>query len=146
MGGPSVEPSRTRRTIETRVIRNTPDALLSAFDAPDGSNSTPRRDVTTTSTQALMLLNGTWTLARARALAARVERLMPASEGDRNGIILTYRIAMGRPAEHAEVEESAAFIRRVADAVGPGLGNAHHAGLVDFCHVLLNSNEFLYID
>ena len=77
IGGPSVPTSRPRRTIDTRVIRNIRDALLDAFDAADGTFSTPRRNTTTTATQALLLINGDWTLARAKALAARLERLQP---------------------------------------------------------------------
>ena len=41
-------PRKPRRTIDTRVIRNTRDALLDAFDAPDGTATTPRRNTTTT--------------------------------------------------------------------------------------------------
>ena len=78
MGGPAVEASRNRRTIETRIMRNAPDAMLSAFDAPDGSGSTPRRDTTTTSTQALMLLNGPWTLDRAAPSPAASSDCRPA--------------------------------------------------------------------
>jgi hypothetical protein len=86
MGGPSEDPSRTRRTIETRIVRNAPDALLSAFDAPDGSGSTPRRDTTTTSTQALMLLNGTWTLVLHRPRRASDARLRGPARPDRGGL------------------------------------------------------------
>ena len=116
MGGPSEEASRNRRTIETRIMRNAPDAMLTAFDAPDGSGSTPRRDTTTTSTQALLLLNGPWTLARAHGLAGRLERLAPDSIGQRDRVQLAYLLAMGRPAEPGEVEEAAAFLE---PAVGP---------------------------
>ena len=44
MGGPSVPTTRPRRTIDTRVIRNTRDGLLDAFDAPDGTFPTARRN------------------------------------------------------------------------------------------------------
>ena len=42
MGGPSAPPHKARRTIDTRVIRNTRDPLLDAFDAPDGTFPTAR--------------------------------------------------------------------------------------------------------
>jgi Protein of unknown function (DUF1549)/Protein of unknown function (DUF1553)/Planctomycete cytochrome C len=142
MGGPAVEASRNRRTIETRIMRNAPDAMLSAFDAPDGSGSTPRRDTTTTSTQALMLLNGQWTLDRARAFAGRLERLSSGSAGHRDHVLLAYRLAMVRPPEPGEVDQAAAFIAQVGSSVRP----VSRAGLIDFCHVLLNCNEFLYVD
>jgi hypothetical protein len=146
MGGPPDESTRNRRTIETRVVRNAPDTLLSAFDAPDGSGSTPRRDVTTTSTQALLLLNGPWTLARAQSLAARLEGLTHGSAGQRGRIQLAYRLAIMRPPDPGEVEDAAAFIGRAKAAARPPARAGDHAALVDFCHVLLNSNEFLYVD
>jgi hypothetical protein len=146
MGGPSEDTARSRRTIETKVVRNAPDAFLTAFDAPDGSGSTPRRDTTTTSTQALLLLNGPWTLARAQSFAARIERLTAGSAGQRDRIILACRLAIARPPEPDEVEDAVAFIERVKAAVRPRERDGDHSGLVDFCHVLLNSNEFLYVD
>jgi hypothetical protein len=146
MGGPGEEPARNRRTIETRMMRNAPDAMLTAFDAPDGSGSTPRRDTTTTSTQALLFLNGPWTLARAHSFAGRLERLSAGSAGQRDRIILAYRLSMVRPPEPEEVDQAAAFLEHTGASALPGTGIGQHAGLVDFCHVLLNCNEFLYID
>jgi hypothetical protein len=146
MGGPPEDASRGRRTIETRILRNAPDAFLTAFDAPDGSGSTPRRDTTTTSTQALLLLNGPWTLARARDFARRIEGLTPGSAGQRDRFHLAYRLAITRPPESDEVDAAVAFIKRVK-TIGPPPGrDGDHSGLLDFCHVLLNSSEFLYVD
>jgi hypothetical protein len=146
IGGPAVEASRNRRTIETRILRNAPDAMLTAFDAPDGSGSMPRRDTTTTSTQALMLLNGPWTLDRARAFAGRLERLSPGSAGHRDHVLLAYRLAMVRPPEPGEVDQAAAFIAQTGTSARTGRPANPAAGLVDFCHVLFNCNEFLYVD
>ncbi len=145
MGGPAVEASRNRRTIETRIMRNAPDSMLTAFDAPDGSGSTPRRDNTTTSTQALMLLNGQWTLDRARAFSRRLERLSPGSAGHRDHILLAYRLAIVRPPEPGELEQAAAFIEQAGHPARPGRQTSP-SGLVDFCHVLFNCNEFFYVD
>ncbi len=146
MGGPSGDAAQDRRSIDTRVVRNAPDELLSAFDAPDGSGSTPRRDVTTTSTQALLLLNGPWMLARAATFAGRLERLTPGSAGGRDRILLAYRLALARPPDPHEVEQAVAFLarRRSPSLRRPPAGD--RAALVDFCHVLLNCNEFLYVE
>jgi Protein of unknown function (DUF1549)/Protein of unknown function (DUF1553)/Planctomycete cytochrome C len=150
MGGPSGPTTKPRRTIDTRVIRNTRDALLDAFDAPDGTFPTARRNTTTTATQALLLINGDWTLARAQALAARIERLEPASTDDRGRISLAYRLTCGRQAEPDELEQAAAFLNRQTELARPPVLRSNfgtdHAALVDFCHALLNSNEFLYVD
>ena len=150
IGGPSVATSRPRRTIDTRVIRNARDALLDAFDAADGTASTPRRSTTTSATQALLLINGDWALARAKILAARLERLKPSSVDDQDRVVLAYRMALGRQPEPDEIAEAMEFIDRQANLVPHSARQLNTAAdrdaLVDFCHVLLNSNEFLYVD
>jgi uncharacterized protein DUF1549/uncharacterized protein DUF1553/cytochrome c len=149
LGGPGVEVSRPRRTIETRALRNARDPLLDAFDAPDSSSTTSRRDTTTTSTQALLLINGGWTLARARAVAGRIEHVEPASVANRARIVMAYRMTLGRRPEPEEIAEAEMFLeRQVRRSQIPGFrsGRDDHAALVDFCHVLLNSNAFLYVD
>jgi hypothetical protein len=150
IGGPSVPGSQPRRTIDIRSTRNTRDALLDAFDAPDGNITTPRRNATITPTQALLLINGDWTLARAEALAARLERLKPASVELEERIILAYRWVLGRQPDPEEVAESAVFLEYQAGLPPAPAHRARlsgdHAALIDLCHVLLNSNEFLYVD
>jgi hypothetical protein len=150
IGGPSAEAARSRRSIETRILRNAHDPLLDAFDAPDGTGTTSRRDTTTTSTQALLLINGGWTLAHARALAARIEHVEPDSADDAQRILLAYHLSLGRQPEPDELAEALVFLDRQAQLAQPlaprSSPSASHAALVDFCHVLLNSSEFLYVD
>jgi len=155
MGGPSVEASKPRRSIYTRARRNTHDALMEAFDQPDGINSTPRRSVTTTPTQALLMFNNQEILNRAQALAARAEAFGDRAWSDR--IESAARHALGRSLESWEVAELSHFletqtrlIRSEQDgAVQPAAGegqDAEEAAFVDLCHVLLNANEFIYVD
>jgi hypothetical protein len=150
MGGPSVPPAQPRRTIDTRVIRNIRDALLDAFDAPDGNVSTAARDTTTTATQALLLINGEWSLARAGEFASRVERDAAPSSEQRDKVTLAYRWAFGRAAEADELAGAAGFLDRQAKLPQPSgkrsASKVDHSALVDLCHVLFNSNEFLYVD
>ena len=94
MGGPSVAATEPRRSIYAKVMRNTREPLLDAFDAPDGSNTTPTRNVTITPTQSLMLINGAWTIDRARAFAGRLQRFQSLDLSGR--IDLAYRLALGR--------------------------------------------------
>lgn len=68
-GGPSVDATVPRRTIYTKVVRNRRDPLLAKFDAPDSFGSIAGRNVTTTPTQSLLMINGDWMLARAQAFA-----------------------------------------------------------------------------
>ncbi len=73
VGGPGETASSSRRrSIYTKVLRNTQDPLLAAFDFPDRMTSSPTRNITTSPSQSLLLINGTWTLSRASELAKRV--------------------------------------------------------------------------
>ena len=56
-GGPGVQPDQPRRSIYTRIMRNSRDPLLDAFDLPQFFSSTPDRDTTTSPVQSLLLLN-----------------------------------------------------------------------------------------
>ncbi len=146
-GGPSVDATAPRRTVYTKLVRYSPEPLLQAFDAPDGFVSTPQRDTTTTATQALQLLNGPWALGRAERLARRLvtERNDPAL------VEQAYHLVLGRPPDAVETRAAVRFLReqpKRIDAAGPppGAPTASDQPLIDFCHVLLNSNELIYID
>ncbi|MBA4065591.1 MAG: hypothetical protein C0501_18130 [Isosphaera sp.] len=146
-GGPSVPAGEPRRSVFTKVIRNTPDPLLASFDAADGILGCAKRNVTVTPTQSLLLLNGGFGLARAKAFATRV---MPADGKDApEGVRKAFGLAFGRPPTAVEAEEALAFLKgqvKVASGNGP-VTAAHRLGAwTDFCHALLNANEFLYVD
>ncbi len=132
-GGEASEWTTARRSIYLKVFRNKRDALLDVFDVPDGSNSIPLRNVTTTPTQSLLMINGPWMLERAKVLAGRIGREAhePAEQAR-----LAYRLVFGRMPSVEEEADALAF-------VASGSSNER---LVDLCHVLLNSNEFLYVD
>jgi hypothetical protein len=143
-GGPAVDATRPRRSVYLKVVRNRPNELLAAFDAPDGFASVSQRNVTTTPTQSLLMLNGKWTLDRARAFVKRL--------GDRRGpaaLEQAFLLAYGRVPTADEMNACMAFLETQekahasADAV---TDSSRTAALVDLCHVLLNSNEFVYID
>ncbi len=63
-----------RRSIYTKVLRNKRDPFLAAFDFPDRMSSSPTRNVTTSPSQSLLLINGKQTLLRAKELAKRIHR------------------------------------------------------------------------
>jgi len=103
-GGPSTDGNGTRRSIYTTKKRNSQNELLRSLDAPAGFASTSERQSTTTPTQALLMLNGDWTLARAQKLATRISSVEEA-----------WQYALGRPPTAKEIESAASFIeKRVA--------------------------------
>ncbi|HWY88363.1 MAG TPA: DUF1553 domain-containing protein, partial [Gemmataceae bacterium] len=141
MGGPGVEGKEPRRSIYAKVKRNTREPLLDVFDTPEGFTSTAQRNVTTTPTQALLMFNSPFMLAQAKAFADRLERDNAADPIER-----AYRLALGRGASPEEKAQAEVFMEEQARRVTGPTSVARRAALVDFCHVLLNANEFLYVD
>ena len=139
-GGPSVPASKPRRSIFTEQRRNSPDPLLDVFDSADGFSSTPERNVTTTPTQALLMINSKDSLAHAAEFARRV-KAEAGSERDAQ-IVVAYRLAFGREPSTSERSAAIEFLNQQAARNAASASST----LTDFCQVLLNSNEFLYVD
>lgn len=138
LGGPSVEEKTPRRGIYVQSYRNRLDTFLHGFDMANGLKSVADRDNTTTATQALMMINGDYSLERAKKFADRLqgEKLPSPGEVVRRAVRLTW----GREPTSAELAGSLRFI------TAAGKETVDRDRLIDFCHVLLNSNEFLYVD
>jgi hypothetical protein len=155
---------RDRRSIYVDAKRNLRLPLLDAFDLPDMHNSCARRSTTTTAPQALLMLNSDFALLQARRWAGRLmaEKSENKSRDDRALIAAAYVQAYAREPQPAELDLCAKFIASQSAAVehdGKKPSNetlpdplpktdsaAHSAAIVDFCHAILNSNEFLYVD
>jgi hypothetical protein len=141
---------RNRRSIYVLAQRNMRYPLFDVFDLPDMHNSCARRLTTTTAPQALLLLNGDFALKCGQRLAAALyERF---GENEARMIAQGYRLAWGRPPSEDEIQLGLRFLstqtesRWHADGGSMDREAARSAALVDFCHALLNTNEFLYID
>jgi hypothetical protein len=129
-GGAGVDLAKMpRRAVYGTVLRNKPAEMMNAFDSPDAISHAPSRNVTTTATQSLLMLNGEWMLARAVVFACRLE-CAEASGAAR--VKLAYRLAFGRAPTARELAAALEFIGE--------------SKLENFCHALLNSNEFVYLD
>ncbi len=149
---------RNRRSIYIFVRRNARYPMLEVFDMPDTHESCGRRNQTITAPQAMSLLNGKVSLEWAQAFAGRV---IKTAGVDPNAQVNTaYRLAYGRFPNGGEkdvvltffakqrqiIEERAAAAQKIAlpPFMPDGYDRTQAAALVDFCHMLLNSNEFVY--
>jgi len=128
-GGPSREPDAPCRSLYVKRFRNSPHEFFYAFDSANGLKSVAERVNTTTPTQSLLMLNGEWVWERAQRFA---ERVGDAAQAPRDAIDYATLLCWGRRPSEAEMNSLERFL-----AANP---------LVDLCHVLLNSNEFLYVD
>ncbi|HEX5103149.1 MAG TPA: DUF1553 domain-containing protein, partial [Pirellulaceae bacterium] len=119
-----------RRSLYRTSVRSGTSPLLDTLDCPDPSVAAPRRSVTTTPLQALTLLNNVFTEHYAARFAERLKREAPAEEAAQ--IQRAYALAFGRPANEDELKFALQFI-------------GQH-GLDQFCVVIFNASEFLYVD
>jgi cytochrome c551/c552 len=145
------DPSTWRRSIYATVKRNLKYPMFEVFDQPNASLSCERREVTTVPTQALTLFNNETFLLQAEHLAERIQR--EAGNDPAKQIKLLYRIAYSREASDKEVQQALEFIKNRSSAEAsssrPGNIGADEmtlSPLGEFAHVVLNSNEFLYIN
>ena len=122
-------PKVWRRSVYVYRKRGLPFPLFEAFDLPDQNITCSRRNVSTVPTQALTLLNDDFVLRQAQLFANRVRESAPA--GPDAEIDTAYEIALSRPPTDGEKRLALDFLRKQK--------------LVDFTHVLLNLNEFLYL-
>jgi hypothetical protein len=119
-----------RRGVYRFVFRTLPDPLMEVLDCPDSSQLTPVRNSSITASQALALWNDQFVLRYSEHFAERLRRAEPASLEAR--IRLACRLAWCREPEETEL----AIFARFADG----------ENLASFCRVLLNSNEFMFIN
>jgi mono/diheme cytochrome c family protein len=119
-GGPGVDGAKARRSLYVKVQRNRRDALLDVFDVAEGFSSTASRNITTTPRQSLLLFNGEWALARARAFAARLMKDVQGSGGEAvaKRITRAYQLAYGRAPTAVELAEASAFLGAQKDVGG----------------------------
>ncbi len=116
-GTVSVDGDQPRRSIYVKKMRNRPDELLKAFDAPPGFASAPERNATTTATQSLLMVNGDWPLNRAKAFA---ERLLDSSKDVSPELVdRAYALAFSRPPSADERQLAHAFLKEQI-ALGEG--------------------------
>lgn len=129
-GGPGVIATEPRRSIYTRIMRNTRDPLLDVFDAPLWFNSASARDTTTTPVQSLLLINSQLMLQRAKAFAERLEKEGSADES--RMVEYAFQLAYGRNPTPKETTAAVQFIKGQEERIDPvRAGSAKAAFLYD---------------
>ena len=99
------------RSVFVPVVRNLASRMFEAFDFPEPSETHGVRDVTTSPSQALLLMNGAF--IRSNALIA-AERLMAAQSGDRDRARYAFRQVLSRDPSAAEEERAVERVREIA--------------------------------
>ena len=138
LGGPSVTPEREEKTLRRTLYlyqrRSEMPAVMEMFDAPELISSCPQRGVSTVALQPLYLLNSEFMMHRAEALADQV--YLFAGDHAARQVETAFLYTLGREPDDDEQQRAIGMLQSDADS---------HATLVQFCHALINLNEFLYI-
>ena len=123
-------PEFNRRSIYRMTVHSARNPLLEALDCPDPSSKTPKRNVSTTPTQALEMMNDAFVLRQARVLAERVRKSVGADIRKQASHAIS--LTLGRSPSATELTRAATFLK---------------SNTLDmYCWALLNSGEFAYVD
>ncbi|OWK41630.1 DUF1553 domain-containing protein [Fimbriiglobus ruber] len=123
------DPNNWRRTVYRFTVRSVSNPFLECLDCADPSINTPVRNTTITAQQSLALLNDPFLLKQSELFAKRLTRV---GDSVQKQIEAGFRIAFGRMPTQAEVDLLVPLVEK--------------RGLAQFCRVLFNANEFIYID
>jgi hypothetical protein len=121
-------PDDWRRMVYMTRVRREVESVFGLFDCPDGNQVAPKRTRSTTPLQALNLFNSKFVLQQAEFLAQRLEA---ESETPVEMIETSYRLCFGRSPTHREMKLGTEMLEQL--------------GVVQYCRVLLNSNEFVFV-
>ncbi|MCA9269210.1 MAG: DUF1553 domain-containing protein, partial [Planctomycetales bacterium] len=137
-----------RRSVYIQARRSRPLSVLAPFDLPRMEPNCTSRSASTVSPQSLMLMNSDFAVQRAKSFAQRIRR--DAGEDIAAQIRLAWQWAYGAAADDEELAGAQLFLAELtktfeanpdAKDEDPSL-----AALCGFCHALLSSNRFLYVD
>jgi hypothetical protein len=143
-----------RRSIYVLHRRQTPMSLLDAFDEPIMTPNCTERRRSNVATQALHMMNGSMTWDLARYMAGRM--IDQAGSARAKQVELIYLRAYSRPPTPEEIKIGVEAIdgfekqwpARLAidNDAAPRAESANWLALANYCHAILNSAEFSFID
>jgi hypothetical protein len=123
------DPSNFRRSIYRFLFRTIPDPFMESMDCPDLSQLTPVRSSSVTALQALAMLNDKFIVRQCEHFADRLAKMNPDPAGQINAL---FQLAMSRDATPKEIEMLGAYAKK--------------HGMANVCRLVINSNEFMFVD
>ena len=133
---------RWRRSVYLQYRRTQIPSLLATYDYPVMGPNCVSRTVSTVSLQPLMLRNGKLVHELAESFAARVESMLGEGATDADRIEIVYQLAFSRIPSERERQLGIDSLKELR----AGWKNRPYLALAAYCHTILNSAQFLYID
>ncbi len=134
--------------VRQRYKRSAVPTLLDNFDYPELSPNCISRNEATVAPQALHLMNDSMIRGLAASFAARVKR--EAGNDRTRQVERVFWIALSRPPTAEERKIGVAKLAQLSAAWArkslPSNENTETRALVTFCHTILNSAAFIYVD
>ncbi|MEE2826968.1 MAG: DUF1553 domain-containing protein, partial [Planctomycetota bacterium] len=134
-----------RRSVYIEVRRNFLSPMMLAFDTPIPFNTIGRRNQSNVPAQALILLNDPFVIDQAQKWG---EKLITVKGTIPEKISSIYRTALGREPTEQELLQSKQFLQQQAKELGIDANEAiltNPQVWADFCHVMFNVKEFIYL-
>jgi mono/diheme cytochrome c family protein len=123
------DPKTHRRSVYRFIVRSVPSPFMTTLDCADSSAAVARRNETLTPLQSLALLNNKFMVRMAEHFAARV---VVAGIDLRSQTTAAWRLALSREPGEEELRTLLEY--------------AEKHGLVNACRLILNTNEFAFVD
>ncbi len=136
---PSTPEEQSRRSIYIHTKRSLVVPLIAAFDGAETDNSCPIRFSTTQPTQALATLNGQFLNSQATTFA---EALRKQGKPTEDQVQLALWRGLQRPPQASEVQRGVQLLETLTRHYEITTDKA----LEYFCLLVLNMNEFVYLD
>jgi hypothetical protein len=123
------DPKTHRRSIYRFIVRSAPDPCMESLDCADPSQMVEKRNETINALSALTLMNNKFMVRMSQHFAARVSA---AGDTSAERVREAFRLALSREPTKEELTQLSAY--------------ADEFGLANACRVILNLNEFVFVD
>lgn len=123
------DPATHRRSIYRFIVRSAPDPFMETLDCADPSQLVDKRNETITALSALAMLNNKFMVRMSEHIA---ERLAKESDAPETQVKQLFQLALSRDPSDAELAAVVA--------------HAREHGMASCCRMMLNMNEFVFVD
>ena len=152
---PSPREERSRRSVYMLQIRSFPMPFMQVFDGRNMDESCPQRNVTTVTPQVFALFNSQFAHEQSRLMAERITQ--EAGDDREVQIERAFELAFQRSPSPEDKISCLEFLGERRDDLSGASGivtadassepeSPARGSLADLCLVLLNTNEFIYLD
>ncbi len=138
-----------RRSVYVQARRSRPLAVFDVFDTPAMTPNCDQRATSNVAPQSLLLMNSQFVADYAERFAERLEG--QAGSRLRDQVALGWRVAFGSVPAEVDIRAAVAFVEQQAHVIRDKTSeataeDARRGGLASYCHALLSSNRFLYVE